>query len=802
MSRTWKDLRFALRTLRRNPGVTLLAVGSLALAIAGNTIVFSLINGLLYRPLPYEEPHRLSLIGERAKDLPEGFISPSSLASFLDWQEGATSYSGMAAFRSQGFGWGEGENLEQLTGAAVSTEFFGVLGVRPQAGRVFLDEEAVPGRDRVAIVSHAFWQERLGGRSVDGQTVELNGDTYDIVGVMAADFDFLVPDTAIYVPLAVDRGKLKRHQRDVLVVGRLAPGVSDAAARQEMSTIMARLEKEYPESNLGYAIDVLNLREEIPDRRNRLFFGMMQGALLFVLLIACANIANILLARSQRRETEMAVRSSLGASRAQLMGQLLAESMLMAVIAGALGLGLATVGNRLALQALSAQMPTFYQPVMDTRVLMFNLGVTLFGGILFSLAPILQTFRGNLLGSLKEGSKGSSGAGKRWASNALVVAELALALVFLAGAGVLLGSFQALQGADPGFETADLLTAQTLMPETRYDSDEARIAAVEQLEQRLGALPGVEGILISNTLPRHLFLPRDTFTVDGEALAADQAPPRTEWLTVSPGYFSTLGIQLEQGRVIEAGDRQRSEPVVVVNRSLAERFLGEGNPLGRRITLQGQSRRIVGVVEDVRHGLSISDRFGPVAYLPWAQLPLPSVAFVLRTDSAVASTLGESLRRELQAFDPHMAVTQVITLDAFIDQFWAGQRLFTVILRAFGGLALLLAAIGTYGVLAYSVAQRTREIGVRIAVGAERKQVVGMVLRQGLQLAGIGILLGIPGIWAVTRGLESVMAGFVPLDPSDVISGGVVLVVVTFFASLLPALRASGVDPSTALRQE
>ncbi len=799
-----QNLRFAMRTLRRSWGVTVLAIGSLALAIAGNTIVFSLINGFLYRPLPYEQPERISLVGERGKDLPKGFITPSSLANFLDIQERQRSYETLGAFRGQPLGLTEGESVEQLTGAGVTPSFFEVLRVSATHGRVFRQEESTPGKDRVVLLSHKYWQERYGS-SADavGKVIELNGSPYDVVGVLPSDFEFLVPNTELYVPITIDRERAKRHQRDLLVVGRLNDGVTDEAAQAEMNTLMAALEEEFPEANRGYALDVLNLREELPDSRNRLFFKMMQGALLFVLLIACANIANLLLSRAQKREREMAVRSSIGASRSHIAGQLFLESLVMAVIAGALGLSLAVAGIKVTSQALAAQIPTHYAPVLDHRVLLFNLGVSLLGAVLFSLAPTIQTFNSDLLGALKDGSQASSAGGhKRRVSKMLVVGELAMALVFLAGANVLLKSFEALQSSDPGFDTAGLLTVQLTLPESSYESDEALLSAVDRLEEKLGGLPGVQGVVVSNSLPRNIFLPRDVFVLEASPPPPDQSPPQTQWMSANAGFFDTLGISVLQGREFSSADHLGALPVALVNQAMVQQFFNGREPLGELLTIQGQTREVVGVVEDVRHGLAISDKLVAMVYVPTAQLPVPALAIALRTPNVDPATLSETLRQELRAFDPRMGITQIQTLDAYMDQFFAGQKVFSVILRAFGGLALLLAALGTYGVLAYSVVQRTQEIGIRIALGAERRQVVGMILGQGMLLAVIGVLVGIPGIWAVTQGLNAVMAGFVPLESTPIVTGGLVLLAVTFVASLLPALRASSVDPSTALRGE
>ncbi|MEM1203980.1 MAG: ABC transporter permease [Acidobacteriota bacterium] len=798
-----QSLRFALRALTKSPAVSLLVVGSLTLAIAGNTMVFSLVNGLLYRPLPYEEPHRLSLLSERPSDQPEGLLTPMSAANLLDVQDAQTSYTQLAGFRAQPMSLDRGDaEPEQLAAAAVSPEFFSVLGAQALRGRTFLADEGVPGRDQVVVLSHDQFVERFGGTGAVGSTMKLNGEFHQVVGVMPEDFEFLDPSTELWVPLALDPARIERHERDLLVIGRLAPGVTDEVAQAEMTALMARLETEYPEANRGYLLDIYNLREEIPDPRNRLFLHMMQGALLFVLLIACANIANLLLARSQARQREMAVRSSLGAARGQLVVQLLMESLVMAGIAGLVGLGLAVVGVRLIATAFAAQLPSFYMPVIDGRVLAYTVAVTLFGGVVFGLAPMVQTFRLNLVGALKDGSRGSTLGGRRkLLSSALVVAELSLALIFLAGAGVLLRSFEVLQGSDPGFDTEELLTIQMTLPLNRYGTDVERIAAVDELGERLGALPGVEAVLVSNTLPRHIFVPRDLFDIDASPTSPDQPPRRAQWLTAGPGYFETLGIAVESGRGFTDADGLEGAPVAVVNRSMVERHWGGNNPVGERLTLLGGSREIVGVVEDVRHGLLINDDLAPTVYLPYDQQAGATVGLSLRT-AVEPSTLGEAVRKVLRDFDRDVAVAQVQVLDDFIEQFWVGQKLFTLLLRGFGGLALVLAALGTYGVLAYAVAQRRHEIGVRMALGASRRSVEGMVLRQGLKLAVLGILLGIPGVIVVNRAIASIMADFVPVEPGIVVVGMTVLFVVTLLASYLPARRASGTDPMLALRAD
>lgn len=805
METLWQDLRFALRTLRRQLSVTLFVAVSLALAIAGNTTVFSTINGLIYRPLPYEEPHRLALIGERSADSRRGHsFGPTSLANFLDLRERQTSFQALAAFRTTTVNLGRVDAApEPLSAAAVTPEFFPVLGVRTVAGRTFLPEEGVPGSHGVAVVSARLWRERFASdEDAVGATLVLDGEPYDVIGLLPDDFEFLNPAIGLYVPLAPERGDLDRHARDVLGIGRLAPGVRDEAAQAELAAIMARLVEEYPEANRGYEVDALNVRHELPLSRTRQVFFLFQLGLLFVLLIACANAGNLLLARSQAREREIAIRSSLGAGRWRIARQVLTENLLLALLAGGLGLLLGRLGVELMARAMVGRFPRATAPVIDGRVLGFTLLVTLAAGLLFGLAPVVRTFRVRLLAALKDGTRATTAGGRRrLLSNALVVAEIALALVLLGGAGILLRSFQALQSTDPGFDTGNLLTVQLVLPETRYPGDAEVVTGVEQLVERLAGLPGVTGAAASNLLPRSPFTFPATYTLDARPPAGTEPPPRALWLSADPAYFATLDVPLLRGRAFTAVDRAGASLVAVVNDALARRHWGAASPLGERLTVQGRSREIVGVVATVRHGLAISDERDPAIYLPWAQQPQRQASLVLRTERDAASLTAE-VRRRILAFDPGLAIARLETQDAIIAQYLVATHIYTAVLGGFGALALVLAALGTYGVLAYAVAQRTHEIGVRMALGAGRGQVMGMVVRQGLAMAVLGIALGVPGsVWAA-RTLAGLLANLAPITLSTVLGIALVLALAALLASWLPARRAAGVDPIRALRYE
>ena len=801
MSTLGYDLRLAFRALRKYWTVTLLATGSLALAIAGNSTVFSLIDGLLFRPYPYREAEELLMVWERKQgdlaDFPT--ISP---ANFLDYRERTRALEEMAAFRTTPVNLEGTERAEQLTAAAASANLFHLLGVDAAKGRTFLPDEGRPGLHRVAVLSHQLWEDRFGSdQLVVGRTMILDGEPFTVVGVMAPGFELISPTIQLWIPLILERGNLPRERRDLLAFARLREGASLEQARLEISELGRQLEEQYPQTNRDYQGRVETMRDRLVDPRNRQLFGLLQGALIFVLLISCANIANLLLVRGCDRQQEFALLAALGAGRWQLVRQLLLESLILALLGGVLGIFLAAWGIAALNTMLAPLVPGYQAPALDQRVMAFTLAMTALSGLLFGFLPSLQGTRINLVQTLKEAGHGAPvGSSRRLLSRTLIVVEISLALILLGGAGVLIRSFFELQHSEPGFRMYNLLTMQLSLPRGRYIDDEEVTSFFENLLERLEGLPGVSAVTTVNSLPRNPFNPSTTLSIEGRP--PELRLPSCVWLSVPPGYLKTLEIPLLNGRPISGTDRSHTLPVVLINNAMARRFWPQENPVGRRITIHGKSREVIGVTADVSQGLVVTDEGPPsVVYFPHSQLPVRTVSLVLRT-RVDPHSLAAPARAVLRDLDPDLSVGQVLTLEEFTAKFFVGASIFTAILTGFGALALLLAAMGIYGLLSYSVAQRTHEIGIRMALGARPSQIVRMILRQGMILVAIGFGVGIPGVLAVTRIISSALAGVAPVEPLTILGVSLFLLLITGAATYFPARRASALDPVLALRHQ
>jgi putative ABC transport system permease protein len=798
MTTFWQDLRFALRDLRKGFLVTSLAVLSLALAIAGNTTVFGLVNALLFRPLPYPESDRIVLLGEREESAqPTLVASPGNL---VDWRQRSRSFTDLAGFQPLPMSLGAGERPEPVVAARVSPRFFELLGARPLRGRMFRTEEGTESGHRVVVLSHLFWQERFGQEDDPvGDTMILNHESYTVVGVLPEDFEFFNPQVELWLPLPLELENMSRDERSVLVVGRLRPGVTMDQARADMKNVHEQLVEEYPEANRGFVVDVFNLRYDVPDRRSRILFGLLQGAVVFVLLIACVNIANLLLARTQGRRREIALRSVLGAGRIRVVRQLLTESVLLAVMGGVLGLLLGMAGLRILTIHFASILPQYWVPVVDARVLAMTFSLTALAGLVFGLLPAWMSTKVNIADVVKEAGRGAAGSRRRLLTRALVVAEIALSIVLLGGGSVLVQSFLSIRSSDPGFNMKNLLTVTVSIPE---GDDVNPVALTERLLETAGSLPGVAQAAATSVLPQNIFTTTASYSIDEKPPSPDEVGPRAVLVVATPDYRESLGFPILRGRFFEMGDRNESPPVVVISQSVAERHWPEKDPVGERLTLQGTSREVVGIVGDVRQSI-INQGEGSqgTVYVPFAQQPVRGPFLLVRCRMDPHALAG-ALRNELTAIDPRLAIGQIQTMQEFVDQFFLGVNFFNTILVGFGFLALLLAALGTYGVLAYNVTQRSQEIGVRMALGASPRRILRMVTRQGATLGVLGLALGAPGVLAIVRILDSVRVSAPPLDPLTIVVVFAVLFMTTLAASWVPARRAAGLDPMSVLREE
>jgi putative ABC transport system permease protein len=806
MSELVQDVRFAVRMLRRGWGVTLIAIGSLAVAIGGNTAVFGLINSLLFQPLSVEAPDRLVVLQERTLEQPNVLSTlTTSLAMQADMAERSHTTSAWASLRPTILGLRDGDRSEPIPAAEITVAFFDVIGVGVQRGRVFLPEEGVPGGRRAVIVSPEFW-ERTRGEGSDplGEVLTLNGEPTEVVGVMPEGFAFLFSSADLWVPLTDSPVESPRDRRDVVAIGRMLDGATMDQVQADVSGIAASLAVEYPEVQRDWTADAFNARNDIPDSRTKIFYGLLQGSVFFVLLIACANITNLLLARAQERRREIALRTVLGAGRARLARQLLTESGILVLAGAFLGLGLGWVGIRAMANHFAGLLPANYTPTLDVKVVAFTMGISVLAGLLFGLAPVMQTVRGRHAEALKEGGgKSSAGRSRKLVTRGLVVAEIALSLIALGGGGMLVRSFLELQGSDPGFEDSGLVTARLRIPDSRYPDEEQRLAFLDRILDQAAGIEGAQAPALINALPRNFQIPTDTFSILGEVRDPLTAAPRAFSLKASPAYVEALGIEVLQGRFFEGGDRLGQTPVAVLNRSFVARWFPAGDALGRFIEFEGESRQVVGVVEDVQQvfGSTPGQVESEAIYIPAAQAPMAGYTLVARTLGDPAD-LKEPLRSELQLLDPDLTLSQVLTMDEVMEQFFAGVAVFNTILGGFGILAILLASLGTYGVLAYQVTQRKHEIGIRMAVGARGREVIGMVTRQGLVMAVLGLALGGIVLVPLTRLLRTLLDGFSTVSADTGAYVAIVLFIVTLTASLVPAWRASTLDPVRALREE
>ena len=804
-----QDLRYGLRTLLKNPGFTIVAVTALALGIGANSAIFSVVNAVLLRPLPFKNPEQLVMVWENATHagFPKNTPSPPN---FLDWQRQNTVFTGMAAMAERSFNLtGVGEP-ERLDGRRVSANLFEVLGVSPLLGRTFVPDDDRPGA-HVVLLRYSLWQRRFGSDpNIIGRAVTLNGQSYIVIGVMPRGVH--LPgygnwNDQLWVPIALTNEEITERGTHFLdVIARIKSGITLKQAQAEMETIAARLAKEYPKYNTRIGATVTPLHEEIVgDIKPALL--VLLGAVGFVLLIACANVANLLLARAAVREKEIALRLALGASRSRLMRQFLTESVLLALLGGGFGLLLAFAGTRVLKTFVPATVLQAQTINIDAKVVVFTALIALVTGIVFGLAPAMHASHSNLNESLKEGGRDSA-AGRKGnrLRGLLVIGEVAVSFILLIGAGLLINSFLHLRNLDPGFRTDHLLTMKIDLSELKYPDGERRSLFFEEVLRRIRVLPGVQSAAVAGNLPL-------TYNGDSATIAVEGIPdpPPDQWpdviyRAIGPGYFSTMGIPIARGRDFTDQDKGDSKKVVVISEKTAQHYWPGQDPIGKRLKPGATNsdvpwREVIGVVKDVRQNDFIAQPKMQM-YFNYRQMKdLAANALVVRT-SVEPISLATSVRNAIWAVDKDQPVADIDTMDYIVSQAIARQRFSMLLLGSFAALALVLAAVGIYGVMSYSVAQRTHEIGIRIALGAQRGDVVGMTMKQGLKLVGVGLLIGLASAFLLTRVMASLLFGISPTDPATFASICVVLLGVAALASYIPALRATKVDPIVALQAQ
>jgi putative ABC transport system permease protein len=801
MATLWSDLRYGLRLLRHSPGFTAVAVGALALGIGANTAIFSTVDSVLLRPLPFTDPDRVVMVWEdnSTSSFPKNTPAPGN---FVDWKKRNHVFSDMAATKGASANLTADGPPEQVVGRATTANFFDVLGVNPIAGRVFTEDEDRIGAP-VAVISYALWQRRYAGDpGVINREILINGLKYSITGVMPREFAFRDREMDFWIPIHFDpKDLVTRGSHYLNVVARLKPGVSLAQAREEMSSIARQLAVEYPDDNRRIGAVVFPMREETVGK-TRIELLVLMCAAGCVLLIACANLAGLLLARGLGRRREMAVRSALGASRARLVTQMIAEGALIALAGGILGVLLAPAGIRVLAALVPTALPAIAAPAVDARVLGFALLLSVMTGVGFSIVPAWQASRVSMNDALKQGGRGGIGGAAAGTRDALVILEVAAALVLMVGAGLMLQTVARLRAIDIGFRPDHLLTLRTTLPRTKYLDPEKRIAFYRRVLQGVRALPGVESVGYGSTLPFRSIGNTQSYRIEGR-----DPIPGDALLRVSSGdYLQTLGVRLVEGRLLQASDTDQTAPVIVINETMARMHFPKESPLGHRIALSARVpvwRTVVGVVHDVHErGYELAMKAG--VYIPFEQIKdtwaLPE-SLAVRTGSDPAS-LTSAVRHVIAEADPEQPVAAVATMDEVLARDVEDRDQQMTLLTAFAALALLLASLGLYGLLAYTVTQRSREIGLRMALGATASRVVAMVVLRGVALSAAGLLLGLSAAWLLAGAMSKILYGVTATDPGTYGAVALLLCAIAAAASWIPARRAVRIDPIVVLREE
>ncbi|MFY9611319.1 MAG: ABC transporter permease [Blastocatellia bacterium] len=811
MQNLYQDLRYGMRMLRRNPAFTAIAVITLGLGIGANTAIFTVVNAILLRPLALAEPDRLVTVTHWYSKL--NLVAPVSPPGFIDYRDRADVFESAAASSGTSFNLTAVGEPEWIQGRQTTASFFPTLGVEAELGRTFLQEEDQPGKDRVVILSHSLWQRRFGAaREIAGSTLTLNGEVYTVVGVMPASFRLFRGDE-FWIPLALSADQMSPNRRGaeyLSMIARLNPGVSLEQAQAAMDAVAAQIMQETQrygnDGSWGVKVKLLN-EEFVGDTRSALL--VLLGAVGFVLFIACANVANLLLARASGRRKEMAIRSALGAGRWRLVRQLLTESMLTGVAGGALGLLLASWGVDLLVSLNENSIPRVDEVSFDGRVLAFTAGLSLLTGILFGILPALQTAKISLTETLKEGGRSSAGGPRARVRNLLVVSEIALALVLLIGAGLMIKSFVRLLQVNPGFDTENVLTMRLTLPSNKYRDAQQVSGFYREVLEEVKRLPGVQAAATVSSLPFSGSVSSGFFGIEGAQVDTGEQVPHADFRAVSSDYVEAMRIPLLKGRQFSERDTAGASNVAIIDDALARRYWPDQDPIGKRVTFNRDNnvqvfREIVGVVAPVKHKALDADYRGAI-YFPQDQLIWGGTKYLAIRTLSEPTGLVSAVRTAVQSVDKDQPIYQVATMEELVSESVAQRRSFMFLLGGFGAFALILAAVGLYGVLSYMVTQRTPEIGVRMALGAQRRDVLELVVGQGMVMVGGGIVVGVTAGFVLAKLLTSFSSLLFDVrmtDPTVFVGVPLLLASVALLASYIPARRATKVDPMVALRYE